>query len=293
MMNRNRSVRDGARSRCLALVRTLPLLLALASPGEALAWGEAGHRAVGDLAWDRLTPVARERVTEIIKTGNPGDAPNCAARTLSDVAALPDCVRGNPRYRSWTPLHYADIPVCGDAAPDVYCPEGRCIIGALGQAEQALRDKRTSPRQQFLALALMSHLVGDLHQPLHMADNGDRGGNAIAVSGLGEFNLHHTWDTTLVRAALPPGRAGLEILRSTAGGHERVWQSGSFGSWGAETHAIALKVYAGLPDPPACNRSATTERINDLYVNAASKIVRVQLAKSGIRLAAKLNDIFR
>jgi hypothetical protein len=42
--------------------------------------------------------------------------------------------------------------------------------------------------------------MGDIHQPLHAADNDDSGGNQIKVrlSDGGKINLHAVWDTSLV-----------------------------------------------------------------------------------------------
>lgn len=56
-----------------------------------------------------------------------------------------------------------------------------------------------------VALRLLMHFMGDVHQPLHTAErytlkhrNGDRGGNLIKIKGRnGVQNLHHAWDTVL------------------------------------------------------------------------------------------------
>jgi hypothetical protein len=268
-------------------------LIALLSVSEALAWGETGHRATGDLAWELLTPKARAAVTGIIAGGNPGNAPNCRARTLADMAEWPDCGRGNPAYASWTPLHFADIPLCGAPDPAVYCRQGACVTAALTRAEATLRAGGRRPTERFLALAQLAHFVGDIHQPLHVADNDDRGGNAIRVSGLGEQNLHHTWDTTLVDAALGSERQAVQRLRPQVARHRRDWASGSFEAWAAESHQVAvIAVYKPLPRPPACHASVGVEALDQAYFNQAAPVVRTQIAKASVRLAAKLNAIF-
>ena len=44
------------------------------------------------------------------------------------------------------------------------------------------------------------HFVGDLHQPLHSANNGDRGGNEVHIVFQGNpGNLHSLWDGTCWR----------------------------------------------------------------------------------------------
>lgn len=268
-------------------------LAALLSASGALAWGETGHRATGNLAWEQLTPKTRAAVTAVIASGNPGNAPHCPARTLADMAEWPDCVRGNPAYASWTPLHFADIPLCGAPDPAVYCRHGSCVTTALSRAEATLRSSGSRPTERFLALAQLAHFVGDIHQPLHVADNDDRGGNSVRVSGLGEQNLHHTWDTTLVEAALGNERQAVQQLRPLVAQHRRDWAAGSFESWAAETHQVAVNaVYKSLPQPPACHASVGLETLDQAYFNQAAPVVRTQIGKASVRLAAKLNAIF-
>ena len=268
-------------------------LIAALSASEAAAWGETGHRTTGDLSWQLLTPKTRAAVTAIIAGGNPGNAPNCRARTLADMAEWPDCVRGNRAYASWTPLHFADIPMCGAPDPAVYCRQGACVTAALSRAETTLRASGGRPTARFLALAQLAHFVGDLHQPLHVADNDDRGGNSIRVSGLGEQNLHHTWDTTLVDAALGSERQAVQRLRPLVAQHRRDWAPGSYETWAAESHQVAVNAaYKALPQPPACHAAAGVEALDQAYFNQAAPIVRTQIAKASVRLAAKLNAIF-
>src|SRR5579885_3812374 len=59
-----------------------------------------------------------------------------------------------------------------------------------------------------MAARFVIHFLGDIHQPLHSSNNGDRGGNCVPLKYLrrnphqwhGSYspNLHHIWDTELV-----------------------------------------------------------------------------------------------
>ncbi len=168
------------------------------------------------------------------------------------------------------------------------------MTAALTQAEATLRAPGSRPTERFLALAQLAHFVGDLHQPLHVADNDDRGGNNIRVSGLGQQNLHHTWDTTLVDSALGSERQAVQHLRPLVARHRRDWATGSYETWAAESHQIAVNaVYKPLPQPPACHSSVTVETLDEAYFNQAAPVVRTQIAKASVRLAAKLNAIFK
>lgn len=80
-------------------------------------------------------------------------------------------------------------PAAYDAARD--CPRGDCVVAAIERFEVVLRDRSAPPRERLEALKFIVHLVADVHQPLHCADDGDRGGNDIRVSLSGRrTNLH-------------------------------------------------------------------------------------------------------
>jgi len=110
--------------------------------------------------------------------------------------------------------HFIDYPLsvdAGQAGFAKFCAAGNCVIDAIVNQFKKLK---TSPdkTEKANALRFLIHFVGDVHQPLHAIDNGDRGGNCIPVTyfgtqpvttnGGGSFspNLHHVWDTeTIVR----------------------------------------------------------------------------------------------
>ena len=52
-------------------------------------------------------------------------------------------------------------------------------------------------------MKFLCHWVGDLHQPLHVSFEDDRGGNGIATTGgLCNRNLHGVWDTCIIEQGL-------------------------------------------------------------------------------------------
>lgn len=137
-----------------------------------------------------------------------------------------DCVRGIRSYANQSPSHYDNIPVCASAL-SFDCANGNCATAAIERAERTLRNRRASDQARVRALARLIHFIGDIHQPLHAADNGDRGGNEDRVIYLGQAtyraqdgaprrnNLHGVWDTPLLTAALGTHKrtSRAEILR--------------------------------------------------------------------------------
>ena len=204
------------------------LLVLLLAPGLAAAWGERGHRLVGELAERQLSPEARRAVAELLQ-GEP-DA------SLAGVATWADALRETPGYAWTAPLHYVHIRDRGcryRAARD--CADGACVVAAIERYARRLADRGLTRAGRAEALKLVVHLVADVHQPLHSGHRSDKGGNEFQVSVVQRgapprgTNLHSVWDyfvladsgesfaqhaTRLAFAGLPP--AGEPFVASEA-----------------------------------------------------------------------------
>ena len=87
--------------------------------------------------------------------------------------------------------------MCGAVSPAQICPGGNCASVQLERQLTILADRSQATKTRNKALKWIVHLVGDIHQPLHAADNADRGGNSVLVRGAA--NLHAAWDVAIVR----------------------------------------------------------------------------------------------
>ncbi len=76
--------------------------------------------------------------------------------------------------------------------------------------------------------------------------------------------------------------------------HAQDWSMGSSRSWAAEAHQLAVSgAYGALPNPPVCGRSPSKVATLPLaYAEINAPIVRQQLARAALRLAARLNAIY-
>ena len=145
----------------------------------------------------------------------------------------------------------------------------------------------------------MVHLVGDLHQPLHAADNGDHGGNLVpvALEGVhtrGRENLHRAWDNDLVQLTLhergrqqPP--RDIEALAAEARDLERQVGQGTPDSWARESNNLARNVAYHYPGFACNNPPADIVVLDGSYLEDAELVVRERLLLAGARLAAVLN----
>lgn len=277
--------------RRFALAAALTALLA-AQPLQAFAWGPEGHRIIAALAYERLTPKARQAVDQLISHSAEQGTPSCEVRSIEDAATWPDCVRPLPQFHYLAAMHFEDVPICGTEPKAVYCPGGRCVSDETTRALAVLKDQHRPAVERLQALEEVVHFIGDLHQPLHAANNNDRGGNQVKVQVDGrEENLHHVWDDDVVFAAVGSSEpSAVTSLQPLAASNASAWSQGDIDQWVAESHQAAVSyVYAKLPTPPACGTPAASQTLPDAYLRGAAPLVRRQLAKAGVRLALVLN----
>ena len=117
--------------------------------------------------------------------------------SFSDACIYPD----HPRKRA--PEHYVNLARDLHGLTSDVCPlADRCVLTAILNDSQILASKSEKPGDRLTALKFLGHWVGDIHQPLHVSFQDDRGGNNIAVEGAcgsgTSANLHTTWDACLV-----------------------------------------------------------------------------------------------
>jgi hypothetical protein len=209
-------------------------------------------------------------------------------------AALEEKIPGSSRW------HYENRQVCSphNEAP-AECPKGQCITRQIERFAQTLRDTRSSHAQQVQAVQGLAHLIGDLHQPLHLADNRDRGGNDVRVLLPAEKkprNLHEAWDTSFVRMNLRrrDERRYSASLSAQFATSLAAWRQGDVAKWAAETHLLAdERAYRALPEFTCGNPRNRPIALPDTYIEQARATVEQQLAKAGVRLAEVLNALLQ
>ena len=256
---------------------------------------------VGEIAARFLNAKASAEVLDLLRNDRLADGQPSGRRTLGDIAYWADEIKDfewGKRRGSW---HYDDIPLCRASAYEKYCRNGRCASAQLARQIEILADERASRRYRNEALKWVVHLAGDIHQPLHAANRGDRGGNRIQVSFFGErdnppygsINLHAIWDVHMVRRLITE-RGGERAIVSVpvADGDRNAWVRGSISDWIGESHQIAKNVvYPLLPVGTACSDKITgVIAIDQAYHSKAAPVIETQIRKAGIRLARVLNE---
>jgi hypothetical protein len=263
------------------------LLAVLASP-RLRAWGASGHRITGEIATALLSPAARSQLRQLIGSEQLALVANYMDE---ERAALALSYPGSP---SW---HYDDRPACApDSSYAQYCPGGNCATAQVTKWSLVLADAGADPAQRAFAVRLLVHVISDLHQPLHAANNADQGGNQILVLLPGASQpqkLHKVWDVDFVDFATRGSSEAAYADRLLAQYAREIpgWQHGSVNDWAAETYELALQVvYHPLPGF-ACDWSVAKPIVlPESYIAGAVAIIPRQLARAGARMAFVLNS---
>jgi hypothetical protein len=170
------------------------------------------------------------------------------------------------------------------------------VIAAIERFRQELANTSLSKGRRRFALKFLVHLVGDMHQPLHCADNdNDRGGNDVNVVWFGRsgkgFNLHSVWDKLIIQQAeLTDDEFAEALVDGLTSARIQTIQAGTVIQWAEESHRVAReRAYRFVPGTRIMHKSRT-ETLGQAYYNRNFATVDDQLLKGGLRLAKILND---
>jgi hypothetical protein len=282
--------------RSLVLAATLSSLCATSHFADA--WGTEGHRVSARIANELLTPKTRLRLNQIIEnSGSPEGLADMSLYMDINRKELSEKVPGSEKW------HYDNQPVCKTLTFDQYCPKGDCASAKIPELFRKLKDTSAPKEDRAQALRFLVHMVGDIHQPLHAADDGDLGANLkfvlIPESSEGR-RLHGVWDTDIVKRALRGSNETEYANELVKKYREQIskWQSGDVNNnvrdWMNESHSLSKFVTYGNLLKFECGKEwestiVTPVPLPESYMTSAAATVPTQLAKAGARIAWVLN----
>lgn len=242
-------------------------------PFQSFGWSQKGHDVVAHIAERHLTPKTSAAVDSLFR----GQSMVYWANWLDNASHTPEY----DYSRTW---HYKNIDPQETYEGAFKNPKGDILTALLSKAAQ-LADSTTSFTDAALALKMIVHLMGDLHQPMHMGRYSDRGGNKHQVSFFDrETNLHSIWDSSLVETGHKWSYTEwADQIDRASESLQEVLVQGNFSDWGRETYEIAKEVYADTPVGTAVSYD---------YIAKWTPVIEQQLLKGGLRLASILNGIF-
>lgn len=270
------------------------ILLVLATPANA--WWDYGHRTIATIAWINVAPETRSGIRLLLRQERAVETPTCPLRSIEDASTWPDCIKGlGPRFDYAFSWHYQNADVCKPFDLTASCKDGHCVSRQVDRNARLLADPSVPPRERLIALAFLTHFVGDLHMPLHAGDRSDRGGNDVrAAYGMaeGRINLHLLWDGYLAERAITTPPAGPEGIASGLTEEERIGMAqGTTEDWSRESWQLARDhVYAVALDGDPCAPVSGRVRLDDRKIESLIPVVRSQMLKGGLRLARLLDE---
>jgi nuclease S1 len=271
MIGRHRRREIAVRRPRARLGAVAALVVAAAFAPGANAWGPTGHRASGRIAEHHLTPQAARAVGELL-----------APEELAYVTTWADEIRAEPDWAKAETWHWVTIPdgQTYESAPKN--PAGD-VLEAIARFEKVLADRRAARPERTQALKWLSHLVGDLHQPLHVGRGDDQGGNDVLVLWFGEpTNLHMVWDSKIIESKQLSFSELAALLDHPTPGQVREWQGSGPLDWARESQELRGACY-----------EMGDRRLSFRYAHDHWPTVERRLLQAGVRLAGELNRLLR
>ena len=251
----------------------LTLCLGVASI-PAFSWGQKGHDVTAFIAENHLTPTTYAVVTDLLD-----------GKSIVYWSNWLDNASHTPEYAYSKTWHYKNIDdgVKYEEAPLLDTGD---VVRTVYEQTQILQDPKASKQDKQLALKIVVHVMGDLHQPMHMGHATDLGGNRWTVNYFGrDSNLHSVWDSSLPESAhkWTYSEWNDQINRPTQQETITILENGTPDKWGKETYEICKEVYDKTPEG---------YKISYDYVADWTPVIESQFLKGGLRLADILNSIF-
>lgn len=331
---------------------TTTLLIVGLFAGSVYGYGSRGHQLVGAVAdkrlatnitvkanvkkhLDGLTLQRAATLPDEIKNQDPGKILKGHAKIKTDLRAFlkANSGKGKPSHLGF---HFTDVPVFGDkqyadgtvgrSEFDIVHMIPFCIRVLKGQEPE----KNDRAITKTVAVILLSHYLGDIHQPLHVgaeyfnsekeafeptpANPGfsDKGGNNLTLflltngKPISSGNLHSYWDNDTVANAFGGSPVADIAQRLASSQPPNLNLNGAPETWAEqmanEIMPIAREAHTRLSFTQIKARtgaklidsgSATETTSVSPYKSFASAIVASEIQKAGWRLAAILEDALK
>lgn len=266
----------------LQLIIAMCLVLGSA---QALAWGQIGHRVTGAIAQDYLSKDAQEALKVLFPH-----------ESLAEISTYADDNRSNPDpfwQKEAGPYHYVTVPNGETYHDEHHAPKQGDAYTALMKFSKIATDKAQSVELRRRAVHFIVHIIGDLHQPLHVGNGTDRGGNDVKLEFFWEMsNLHRVWDSGLIDRKQLSYTEWYQWLSPKITEQQRqAWSTSDPLVYINESQALRDDTY---PQSGEYRRCAEMEQcqLSWQYLYDHSPTVKRRLSMAGVRIAAYLNTLF-
>lgn len=246
------------------------LFVLFLSASEVFGWGATGHRAVGWVAEQHLNAKAKKKLKELLR----GESIAMACTWMDDI-------KSDSTYDYMSDWHWVTIESGQTYDQSTKNPKGDVIM-TLERVIMELKSKKLDRKKEIEALKILFHLVGDIHQPLHVGCCDDQGGNKVKVKWFrDDSNLHRVWDSDMIDDSK---LSYTELARSLGAPDKETvkkWQQASVRDWATESMTLRKQVYA-----------VGNGSLGYKYSYKNLPTAKERMLQAGVRMAGILNQIY-
>ncbi len=261
-----------------ALKSSLVLALFFYLPFQSMAWGLLGHRIVGEIADSYLSKKAKRAISGIL--GN---------ESVAMCSNWADFIKSDPAYNYLSNWHYVNLKAGLSQSEAISQLEADTATNAYTKINflaSQLKNTLLPQADKVLYLRMLIHLVGDVHQPMHVGRPDDLGGNKVKVLWFNDpYNLHQIWDDVLISFQKLSYTEYVTAINFTSRDQRKTWQHEPVSLWFYNSYQVAEKIYADV--------KGNEDKLGFQYNFKYKSILDEQLLKGGVHLAGMLNTIFK
>ncbi len=258
------------------VVKTIILIIAsILFSSHVLAWGAKGHRIIGEIAQRHLDPKVLKKIDKILQ-----------GESLAMCSTWMDHIKSNDSFNHMSSWHYCTI-----ADHKTKYEEGNeeakngDVILTIERLLRELSSKNFTDGDERMAIRMLAHLIGDIHQPLHVGNGEDRGGNDLKIKWFeGNSNLHRIWDSEIINYQDLSYTEYTNWIHDVGDDNIENYQNSYVREWALESKEIRMSgIY---PD----------EKFTSLgydYNYNHIKTLNIRLYLAGVRLAHVLTAIYK
>jgi hypothetical protein len=237
---------------------------------NSFGWGPTGHRATGLIAEQHLSSKAKKKIQQLL-----------GQESLAMAATWMDEIRSDSGYNYTADWHWVTIENGQTYDQSKKNPNGDVIM-TIERIVSELKTHKLDRKKEIEYIKMLIHLVGDIHQPLHVGCCDDQGGNKVKVKWFrNDSNLHRVWDSDMIddtklsytELALSLGKPDKTTIAA--------WQKSSVRDWATEAMSYRKQVY-DIGD------GNLGYKYSYKYLDTA----KARMLRAGVRLAGLLNQIY-
>jgi hypothetical protein len=264
----SQQVQSGGRITMKKYILSFIITFCLFTTNNCFAWSEKGHAFVAKVALNYLDANTKKMVDQYLD-----------GMTFEDAANWMDAIKSDKKYDYLRKLHYINA----DRGQAIVANNEENIVGALTKTIEELKNYKSLSKEDVkVKICIIFHLIGDLHQPLHVGYGEDRGGNDFQINFYGKAtNLHSFYDSGIIDykgLTLPDCLKAKKFTKEERSEIEKI----DVVSWANESRSYLKSIY-----------NTGNRKIDDTYIDNNYPIIQEQILKAGIRLSSVLKDIFQ